>query len=88
MKVFMMTKALYEKGIFATPVVSPGVPPGEALIRTSYMATHTESELNFVLDVFADLKKEFNIEDADSSSAEVNSFAHEATLEAGQPSLS
>jgi len=33
-------------------VVSPAVPQGKALIRTSYMATHTDDQLDKVLDVF------------------------------------
>jgi 8-amino-7-oxononanoate synthase len=60
-KTFMFTKALYEHGVFATPVVSPAVPPGMALIRTSYMATHTDDDLDYVLDVFAKLGKQFGL---------------------------
>lgn len=58
-KAFMFTKRLYELGVFATPVVSPAVPKGYALIRTSYMATHTDADLDFVLDVFAKVGREF-----------------------------
>jgi 8-amino-7-oxononanoate synthase len=60
-KAFAVTKALYEHGVFATPVVRPAVPEGMALIRTSYMATHTESDLNYVLDVFKKLGKQFGL---------------------------
>jgi 8-amino-7-oxononanoate synthase len=60
LKAFMMTKALYDHGVFATPVVSPGVPPGQALIRTSYMASHTDEELDYVLDVFDKLRSQFD----------------------------
>ncbi len=52
---------LQEKGIFATSVLPPAVPQGEALIRTSFMASHTKGELTKVLEVFADLKKNFPI---------------------------
>ncbi|MCU0305594.1 MAG: hypothetical protein MUC56_16185, partial [Thermoanaerobaculales bacterium] len=38
---FRMTLRLQEEGVFVNPVVSPAVPPGRAMIRTSYMATHT-----------------------------------------------
>ena len=37
------------------------MPPNEAIIRTSYMATHTEEELDRVLDIFARLGKQFGI---------------------------
>jgi len=60
-KAFMFVKRLYELGVFATPVVSPAVPKGYALIRTSYMATHENKDLDFVLDVFAQVGKEFGI---------------------------
>ena len=48
-------------GVFATPVVSPAVPKGYALIRTSYMSTHEDRDLDFVLDVFAQVGREFGI---------------------------
>lgn len=60
-KAFMFTKRLYELGVFATPVVSPAVPKGYALIRTSYMSTHSNEDLDFVLNVFAQVGKEFGI---------------------------
>lgn len=60
-KAFMIAKALYETGVFATPVVSPGVPPGRALIRTSYMATHTDEDLDYVCEVFRKIGKKFGI---------------------------
>jgi 8-amino-7-oxononanoate synthase len=61
LKAFMFVKRLYELGVFATPVVSPAVPKGYALIRTSYMSTHEEKDLDFVLDVFSQVGKEFGI---------------------------
>ncbi|EQC51313.1 pyridoxal phosphate-dependent aminotransferase family protein [Bacteriovorax sp. DB6_IX] len=61
LKSMQVTKYLAENGVFATPVVPPAVPKGEALIRTSYMASHNIEELTKVLDVFAMAKKEFDI---------------------------
>jgi 8-amino-7-oxononanoate synthase len=55
------TQKLYENGVFATPVVRPAVPEGCALIRTSYMATHTDSDLDYVLTVLEKLGKGFGI---------------------------
>jgi 8-amino-7-oxononanoate synthase len=52
MKVYEMCKLLFENGIFVNPVVSPAVPPGRELLRTSYMATHTEEQLDKVLAAF------------------------------------
>jgi 7-keto-8-aminopelargonate synthetase-like enzyme len=52
---------LFENGIFSNPVVSPAVPPGNAVIRTSYMATHTDAELDEVLHIFAKLGREFGL---------------------------
>ena len=53
MRTFMAWKALYEAGIYTNPVISPAVPPESALLRTSYMATHTDEQLDRVLVAFA-----------------------------------
>ncbi len=60
-KALQMTKFLEENGVFCTPVLPPAVPKGEALIRTSYMASHEISDLAKVLEVFKDAKKIFDI---------------------------
>jgi len=54
-------KLLFDNAIFANPSISPAVPPGEAIIRTSYMATHTDEELDIVLETFGKLGKQFGI---------------------------
>jgi 8-amino-7-oxononanoate synthase len=61
MTAFMMTIRLQEEGIFVNPVVSPATPPGRALIRTSYMATHTSEQLDRVLEVFDKVGRELGI---------------------------
>lgn len=60
-KAMQVTKFLGDMGVFATPVVAPAVPQGEALIRTSYMASHSIEELTKVLEIFKIAKKEFDI---------------------------
>ena len=63
-KALKMTKFLESHGVFATPVLPPAVPKGEALIRTSYMASHNRKDLATVLEVFAEAKKVFEIPSA------------------------
>jgi len=60
LKAFEVTRYLADQGIFATPVISPAVPKGEALIRTSYMPTHSSSDLEYVLEVFAKAAEKFS----------------------------
>jgi 8-amino-7-oxononanoate synthase len=60
-KTFYFWKSLFENGIFANPVITPAVPPGHGLIRTSYMATHTDEELDQVLEVFQRVGREMEI---------------------------
>lgn len=61
MKAFQMCRMLFEEGVYTSPVVSPAVPEGQAIIRTSYMATHTDAQLDFVLDVFEKVGKQLGI---------------------------
>ena len=60
-RAFLMAKMLHDKGIFANVAVSPAVPNGNALIRTSYMATHTDEQLDKVLQVFEEVGKALKI---------------------------
>ena len=74
MAAFGFTQKLYEHGVFATPVVSPAVPAGCALIRTSYMASHTDEDLDYVLETLAKLGDEFGILNPDRQ-AQLNELA-------------
>lgn len=49
---FMLWKLLRENGVFTNPVIYPAVPKDQSLIRTSYSATHTDEELEIVLENF------------------------------------
>ena len=60
-KTFQFWKALYDEGVFTNPVVSPAVPERSSRIRTSYIATHTDEQLDFVLDVFARVGRRMGI---------------------------
>jgi 8-amino-7-oxononanoate synthase len=49
-KALQMTRLLLEDGIFVNPVVSPGVPKEDSLIRFSLMATHTFKQLDIAIE--------------------------------------
>ncbi|MDR1195630.1 MAG: aminotransferase class I/II-fold pyridoxal phosphate-dependent enzyme [Endomicrobium sp.] len=59
--VFKMWRMLFDEGVFASPVVTPAVPEGQAIIRTSYMATHTDEHLDFILDKFSKVGKALGV---------------------------
>jgi 8-amino-7-oxononanoate synthase len=60
-KVYGMCKHLFENGVFVNPVVNPAVPPGRELLRTSYMATHTEAQLDKVLSAFEKVGRQMGL---------------------------
>ncbi|MGE5861700.1 MAG: aminotransferase class I/II-fold pyridoxal phosphate-dependent enzyme, partial [Ignavibacteria bacterium] len=49
---FKMWRMLYDEGVFVNVFISPGVPPGRQMMRTSYMATHEDVHLDKILDIF------------------------------------
>lgn len=51
-RTLLFWKALFDAGVYTNPVLSPGVPQGLQLLRTSYMATHTDAQLEKVLSTF------------------------------------
>ena len=54
---FVFWKNLTERGVFANPVVPPATPAGKGLIRTSYMATHEDRDIDRVVEVFGELAR-------------------------------
>ncbi len=58
---FVVTQKLCEAGVFVTPVVRPAVPEGCTLIRTSYMATHTQEDLDYALENLEKIGKECGV---------------------------
>ena len=61
MAAFVMCTRLAEEGVFVNPVVSPAVDAGNALIRLSLMATHTEDEIHKAMDIMVKVGKELEI---------------------------
>jgi 8-amino-7-oxononanoate synthase len=58
---FVMAKRLQQEGVFVNPIVSPAVPPGGAMLRTSYMATHTREHLERALAAFGRVGREVGV---------------------------
>jgi 8-amino-7-oxononanoate synthase len=61
MRTLAIWKALFDAGIFVNPVISPAVPEGHQLLRTSYMATHTDEQMSRVLETFAKVGKQVGL---------------------------
>jgi 8-amino-7-oxononanoate synthase len=60
-KTFLITKMLFEEGIFVNPVVAPAVAPDDTLIRYSLMATHTEEQIDRSIDLITKVFKQLNV---------------------------
>jgi len=58
---FTAWKMLFEAGVYTNAIISPAVPVGQALLRTSYMATHTDEQLDSVLEAFAQVGKALGV---------------------------
>ncbi len=56
--VFAFWKLLLENGVYVNPIISPAVSPEKALLRTSYMATHTDEHIDRVVEVFKKVLKQ------------------------------
>ncbi|MFI7693742.1 aminotransferase class I/II-fold pyridoxal phosphate-dependent enzyme [Nonomuraea sp. NPDC049655] len=53
LRCFRLWRELFDEGVFTTAMISPGVPPGQALIRVSLTATHTDAQLDRIAAAFA-----------------------------------
>ena len=48
-------RAFYDHGVYVNPVVPPATPPNKGLLRTSYMATHTDEQIERIIQAFQDV---------------------------------
>ena len=53
---------LYNNNIFALPVIYPAVPRGKAIIRTSFMSTHSEDQLGYFLQTLRNILTKHEME--------------------------
>jgi 8-amino-7-oxononanoate synthase len=49
----MQWRMLFDAGVFTNPVIPPAVPHDSCCLRISMMATHTDEQIDYVLDLFA-----------------------------------
>jgi 8-amino-7-oxononanoate synthase len=61
MRTLMIWHVLFDAGVFVNPVLTPAVPDGMDLLRTSYMATHTNDQLDKVLAIFEQVGKQVGL---------------------------
>ncbi len=50
-------RVLFEAGVYVNVALPPAVPVGRSLLRTSVMATHTNEQIDLVLDVFSSMRQ-------------------------------
>lgn len=55
MRTLRINKILYESGVYVNPVLPPATSPGECLLRTSLMATHTQAILDEAMDIIKEV---------------------------------
>lgn len=60
-KAFLFWKALFDAGVYTNVVVPPAVPANMSLLRTSYIASHTDAQLQMVLDIFQQIGQDLGV---------------------------
>ncbi|MBU1702682.1 MAG: aminotransferase class I/II-fold pyridoxal phosphate-dependent enzyme [Candidatus Eisenbacteria bacterium] len=61
MKTILFWKALFEAGVYTNPVIAPAVPEKTARLRTSVMATHTDEQMDRVLEICGKVGKKMGL---------------------------
>jgi len=61
LRTLLVWKRLYDEGVYTNVFLPPGVPPNQSLLRTSYMATHTDEQLDEVVEILERVGKEAHL---------------------------
>ena len=51
----------FQRGLYTNAVISPAVPPDQCLLRTSYMATHTDDQIDRALEILRGVGRELEL---------------------------
>ncbi len=62
-KSFIFWKELFDAGVFVNVFISPGVPQGWQMLRTSYMATHEKHQLDRILEICGEIGRKLEVID-------------------------
>jgi 7-keto-8-aminopelargonate synthetase-like enzyme len=62
MKTMQVWRKVLDRGVFVNAIVVPAVQPGRDLLRTSYMATHQDEQLDTILRVVNEVRQEVGLE--------------------------
>lgn len=60
-KTAIFWKALLTRGVYTNAVITPAVPRGQATLRTSVVATHSDEQIDHALELFGELGREHNV---------------------------
>jgi 8-amino-7-oxononanoate synthase len=60
-KTFFFWRQLFDHGIFANAVISPAVPPDKAMIRTSFMSTHSDANLEKITKIVKEVGRKVGL---------------------------
>lgn len=61
MKTFVFWRELFDAGVFVNAFISPGVPPGLQMLRTSFMATHEKHHLDRILEISGEIGRKLGV---------------------------
>ena len=61
LKAMQVWRSLFDAGVYVNVAIPPAVPAGQAILRTSYMATHTDDQMDRVIDAFNTVGEEHGL---------------------------
>jgi hypothetical protein len=62
LKTMQVWRKILDRGVFVNAIVVPAVAPGRDLLRTSYMASHEDKQLDYILKVVGEVHQEVGLE--------------------------
>ncbi|MEI8134061.1 MAG: aminotransferase class I/II-fold pyridoxal phosphate-dependent enzyme [bacterium] len=80
-KAFVFWRKLFDAGVFVNAFITPGVPEGLQMMRTSYMAVHKKEHLDRILELFQEIGEEVGVLDADESATTVDANMTRSAVE-------